>query len=72
MYGDHVKIIGGKYIGSVGVFQDETALRYCIKVEGKGKPSYLSKENVLLENTESLEEVQSLNPPKKPKLQLIS
>jgi ribosomal protein L24 len=34
-YGDHVIIIGGKYRGSTGVFHDETAFRYRIKVEGK-------------------------------------
>jgi hypothetical protein len=71
-YGDRVIIIGGKYRGSTGVFQEETALRYRIKVEGKGKPCYLSKENVLPANSLHHDEVQSLNPPLESKLKVIS
>jgi ribosomal protein L24 len=71
-YGDHVIIIGGKYRGSTGVFHDETAFRYRIKVEGKVKPCYLSKENVIPEKSQHPDGVKSLNPPQEPKLQLIS
>jgi hypothetical protein len=46
--GDHVFIVGGTYKGSFGTFLHSTEKRYYVLVDGKLKPSHLSKQYVTL------------------------